>query len=85
MQTETETEEEEINYNFPDQPATPAENARLIDWRFNAFVLTLQERHVEKNKVITGEIYSTVEIIDGSKPKGKANRKAFVIFALPIA
>ncbi len=73
----------ETNYNFP-EPATPAENARLIDWRFNAFTLTIQEVDTHTTPYTYSETYSQIEIINTAKPKGKANRKALVFFALPI-
>jgi hypothetical protein len=73
----------EFNYSFP-EPATPAEDAKLIDWRFQAFTLTIQEVDTQTTPYTYSETYSQVEIIDTAKPKGKANRKALVFFALPI-
>ena len=73
----------QTNYNFP-EPATPAEDAKLIDWRFQAFTLTIQEVDTHTTPYTYSETYSQVEIIDTAKPKGKANRKALVLFALPI-
>lgn len=70
-------------YRFP-EPATPAEDAKLIDWRFQAFTLTIQEVDTHTTPYTYSETYSQVEIIDTAKPKGKANRKATIFFALPI-
>ena len=76
--------ENRYRYQFP-KPAQPLEGAKLLDLRHCAFVLTLREREaINSKEVITGPIYSTTEIITFEKPKGKANKKAFVIFALPI-
>lgn len=85
MQAESTTEEQEITiYQFPD-PATPEENAKIIDWRFQAFTLELQELEFSNKDTFTyGATYSQVEIIDTAKPKGKANKNATIFFAMPI-
>lgn len=77
--TNEETETIQFDRSFP-EPAQPDPNAVLIDWRFNEFTLTLQEK--DKNGL--GEVYSTTRIIGNEKQKGKANRNAFIIFAMPI-
>jgi hypothetical protein len=85
MQTEeSTTQEEEITiYTFP-EPATPEEGAKFIDWRFQSFTLELQEILRDQKQFTYGETYSHVEIIDHTKPKGKANKNALVFFAMPI-
>lgn len=80
---ETTTEEEVIIYSFP-EPSTPEENAKFIDWRFQSFTLEIQEVLRDQKQFTYGETYSRIEIIDTAKPKGKANKNAFVFFAMPI-
>ncbi len=69
-----EEEQEETDYNFPEQPAQPAPNALLNDWRFEACYLTMSN---------SGEIFSTIDLNNNFKAKGK-KQKHHVSFALCI-
>ena len=71
-------------YKMP-PPAEPEENAIIIDWRFQAFTLEIQEVEITNQDLIYGEIFSKCEIINHDKPKGKKKKNATILFALPIA
>ena len=81
---EWQTMRDNKKYNFP-EPTTPEENALIIDWRFQAFTLTIQEVDTSTTPYTYKDNFSQTEIIDTAKPKGKANKKALIFFALPIS
>lgn len=81
--------EEERKYSFP-EPATPTPDAKIIDLRFAEFEITLSERvkHDKPTKngeaYYTGDAYCKFQILGNEKIKGKVNKKAFILFAIPI-
>lgn len=71
---ETEEEQAETDYNFPQEPAKPAPNAMLNDWRFEACWLSMKTE---------AGTYSNINLNNNKKIIGK--RQNFVVcFALAI-
>ena len=83
MENQIEEQEEQYIRTFP-EPSQPEEGAKVVDLRHCAFTLEIQAVEINQKSFIYKEIYSKSEIVTLEKPKGKPNKKAKILFAMPI-